>query len=404
MLGKEGKIREKVLLFLMCIVGFTFLASFTLFTIHHQHFVQLAKSFISGNLYFNETPYLTGGYADTSYFNGKYFWPLGIFSSIIMVPFVSFFGTSFRQGYLSLPFTILNFIFLSLIFEKINGRRLSSLVLSFAYIFSSAYIMVGSFSFSWYFAHIVVSTCLIFSVYFTLVKPQPFLAGLLFSFAFLTRISVSLGVIFFIFYYLIFEKDLFIRRIIRFAIPVFLGILIFFWYNYARFGNIFETGYRYQIMGIPEVVATRDIGMWNIKHFPTNLYLFLLKTPVLIRSEGSNIVQGIRPSQWGMSFIFTSPVLLLLFFSNLRKKLNLISILSVLTIAVFLFGSYGLGAYQYGYRFALDFQLFLFLIIADNFNKKEMSVWITLLIYASFLFNLYMIIAFFYPTPECLVL
>ena len=403
-LFREKNNLKKLLFILMCLVGFTFLASFSISTFQHQHFVQLAKSFISGRLYFSEIPHITNGYADTSYLNGKYYWPLGVFSSIILVPFVSVFGPFFRQGYIALPFTVLNFIYLSLIFNKISGRRLSSFFLSFAYIFSSAYIMVGSFPFSWYFAHVVVSTCLIFSVYFTLVKPRPFLSGLFFSFSFLTRISTSLGIIFFLFYYYIFEKKIFIKRVIRFVIPVFIGISIFFWYNYARFGDILETGYRYQIMGIPEVVASRDIGMWSIKHIPTNLYLFILKTPVIIRSEGSKIIRGIRPSHWGMSFIFPSPVLLLLLFSDFRKKLNLISLLSALSIAVFLFGSYGLGAYQYGYRFSLDFQLFLFLIIADNFKKKEIDVLTVLLILSSFLFNLYMIIAFFYPTPECLVL
>lgn len=395
---------KKLLLILMCIVGFTFLASFSLSVSEHQHFVQLTNSFLSGDLYFKQIPDKVDGYADTSYFNGKYFWPLGVFPSILLIPFVSLFGTSFRQGFISLPLTILNFIFLSIIFNKISGRRLSSFILSFAYIFSSAYIMVGSFPFSWYFAHVVASTCLTFSVYFTLVKPKPFLSGLFFSFAFLTRISISLGVVFFLFYYFVFERDIFIKRVVRFATPVFIGIIIFFWYNYARFGNIMETGYRYQIMGLPEIVANRDIGMWSIRHIPTNIYLFMLKTPVIIYSEGSKIIQGIRPSHWGMSFLFTSPVLLLLLFSDFKKKTNLISLISALFIAVFLFGSYGLGAYQYGYRFALDFQLFLFLIIADNFKKRDIDVFTMLLIILSFLFNLFMIVTFFYPTPECFVL
>jgi len=395
---------KKALLALMCVVGFVFLASFAVSTSRHQHFVQLSESFISGNLYFNKTPYMTDGYADTSLFNEKYYWPLGILPSIIIMPFVFVFGPSFIQGYLSLPLTILNFIYLSIIFYNISRRRLSSFFLSFAYIFSTAYIMVGCFPFSWYFAHVVVTTCLIFSVYFILVKPQPFLSGLFFSLAFLTRISVSLGVVFFIFYYFTFEKETFIKKVRRFAIPVIFGILIFFWYNYSRFGNIFETGYRYQIMGIPEVVENRDVGMWSIKHIPTNLYLFALKMPVIIRAEGNKVIQGIRPSHWGMSFVLTSPILLLLFFSNWRNKLNIISMLSAVFIAVFLFGSFGLGAYQYGYRFALDFQLFLFLIIADIFKKKEMGLNVMLLICASFLFNLSMIIGFFYPTADCFVL
>lgn len=400
----EKNNKSQIFLFaLMCLLGFIFLGLFAFSTTGHQHFVQLAKSFISGNLYFHDINYASEGYADTSFFNGRYYWPLGIFPTIILIPFVSVFGPSFRQGYLSLPLTIISFIYLFRVFEKINGKRLSSFVLSFAYIFSSTYIMIGSFPFSWYFAHVVASSCLILSVYFTLVKPQPFLSGLFFSFAFLTRISISLGVIFFLFYYFIFEKKIFIKRVIRFAIPILIGISIFFWYNHARFGNILETGYKYQTMGISEDEVRRNISTWSIKYIPDNFYLFLLKPPFFIYNCGDNIIQGVRPSRLGMSFVFTTPVLLLLFLSNFKKKLNIVSIISAFPIAVFLFGGYASGANQYGYRYALDFQLFLFLIIADNFKKKEMSVFTMLFIYASFLFNVYMIIAFFSPIPECLV-
>lgn len=395
---------EKLLLIIMLVVGFTFLGLFAISTFTHQHFSQLAQSFISGNLYFKEMPYMTSDYDDTSLFNGKYFWPLGVFPSIILMPFVFIFGSSFRQGYISLPFTIINFLFLSVIFEKINGRKMSSLVLSFAYIFSSAYIMVGSFPFSWYFASVVLSTCMILAVYFTLVNPRPFISGMFFSFAFLTRISASLGVVFFILYYLIFEKKIFVKRVIRFAIPVLFGILIFFWYNHARFGNVFETGYRYQINGIPRVMANRDVGMWSIKHIPTNLYLFLLKTPVITHYEDTKLIHSIRPSHWGMSIFITTPIILFLFRSNFKNMLNVVLLISAVSIAVFLFGSYGLGAWQYGYRFALDFQIFLFLIISSVFKDKKMSIFTMLFVYFSFLLNLYMVAGFFNPTPESFIL
>ncbi len=378
----------------MFIYGLLFLAwgNFYLVT-REQHFVLLADSFINGKLFFLQEP-AASGWADTSFFSNHYYWPLGIFPALLLMPFVLFFGTAFLQGYVSLALSLLILAGLFLIAKKVGVTTGAAVVLAFAYVFSTAFIMVAFTPFSWYFAHVVASVCLLFALYFIVARRSPVLVGLFFTFSFLTRISIFLGLPFFILYYFFFDRSKFAKRIVLFSIPVLFGILIFITYNYVRFGNIFETGYKYQLL-FPELIANRNIGMWSLRHFPANLYLFLLKGPEIIFSEGTAVVTGIKPSHWGMSFMFTSPILLYAFFANLKNKINLLALSCAGLIAVFLFGSFGLGAYQYGYRFALDFQPFLFLVLCDVFKGRGLSIPEHLLIFGSFIFNVFMVIAYF---------
>lgn len=420
-----------IVLYELLFIGLLLLFVSNIFRIKDaQHFVYLSESFIEGRLFYEEVPSTTMGWNDTSFYNGSHYWPLGVFPALVLTPFVFLFGSGFYQGYLSVFLTFLTLFFLYKIFLKITeGKRSVSLLLSFAFVFSTAYFMVGLRSFSWYFAHVVACACLTGALYFALVRKKAFLAGLLFAFSFLTRIDIALGIGFFIFYFLFLngeggvvepkiegdslngkgsfsnlksklstlEKRISIKRLYTFMLPVFFGIAIFFTYNYLRFGDIFETGYKYQIL-IEELSGNRDIGMWSFAHFPTNIYLLFLKGPMVSYLPGTMIVDFIKPDKWGMSIIFTSPVLLYLVFADYKNKMNLVSLVSASFILFFLLGSFGTGAYQYGYRFALDFQPFLFLILADLFRKKDPGLLVYFIVYASFFFNLFMTSLFYLAT------
>jgi len=361
--------------------------------IREQQFVYLADSFIKGKLYFMEEPSLSG-WADTSIYKSNYYWPLGIFPTLLLMPWVALFGTGFSQGYLSIVLTLINVKLLYEISKKLTNNKLTSTFLTFAYIFGSAYFMTAFASFSWYFAHVVASCCLISALYFTLVKKQPFLAGCLFTCGFLTRISVSLGIIFFLAYYYYFDRKGLKNKLVSFGIPAVTGILAFLLYNYARFDNILETGYRYQIL-FTELVGNRKIGLWSLAHFPAHIQLLFFEGPTILYKEATRVMKEIEPNYWGMSFIYTSPVFLYLSRTRIKNKLNLIAITTATIIGLFLFGTFGLGAYQYGYRFALDFQPFLFLPLCNVFKERQIGWKHTIFIVASFFFNLFMISKYF---------
>ncbi len=81
-----------------------------------QQFVFLAKSFLEGKLYLTEIPY--GNLGDLSLYNNHYYWPLGPFPAIILLPFVAIFGTNFLQIFLQFPLNILNYFLLFKISKK----------------------------------------------------------------------------------------------------------------------------------------------------------------------------------------------------------------------------------------------------------------------------------------------
>jgi hypothetical protein len=170
--------------------------------------------------------------------------------------------------------------------------------------------------------------------------------------------------------------------------------MVFFVYNYLRFGNVFETGYTYQLI-FSELDAVRAQGMWSFKHIPMHLFLIFLKGPNLVMKAGSFMFSKMMPSPLGMSLVFTSPIIFFILLADYKKKINKISLAGALPIALFLIGTYGLGVFQYGYRFAFDFQPFLFVILFQVFKKRKITAPFLVFLALSVIFNIVMMFMFF---------
>ena len=61
-------------------------------------------------------------------------------------------------------------------------------------------------------------------------------------------------------------------------------------------------------------------------------------------------------------------------------------------------GYYGIGVRQYGYRYAVDFYPFLFLMLADT-CKERLTLPMQAIIIGSFLLNSYLILDSPFPVP-----
>lgn len=350
----------------------------------YEHYTELATAFLHGKLYFEKMPALVNNqpWADTTFWVGKYYWPLGIFPALVMVPFIVVFGSLVNQGTMNFIFNVLTYWLLYSLAKHYTKNELKSLFLAFAYVFASAYIYVSLLPFSWYYAHVVATFCIFSSLYVLLVKDKPFISGIFFGAVFLTRISLIFGIGFYLLYFLLNHRKEFWSYLLRFFVPLLGACTIFFIYNYLRFGNILETGYSYQIL-YTLVDGNRQVGMWNLRHFPVNLYLLFLKGPEVVFYPGSMEIYYIYASKYGLSMLVTSPIFLWLLFAEYRhNNMNKLALSGALPIFVFLMGSYGTGAYQYGYRFALDFQPFLFLILVSVFASRKLNpqfIFVTLL-------------------------
>jgi len=189
-------------------------------------------------------------------------------------------------------------------------------------------------------------------------RPRPWLVGLLGGAAFLTRSTLLFALPYYAWVCAGRPTDASgLRRALReglvpamkvalAAVP--LG-LVFFWYNWARFGSPLETGY--ELASLPPFLETlRAQGLFSIVHLPMNLDYLFLKGP----DSFLTTPPFFEPSTLGMSVLYTSPALLVGLWALLRsgeaRVLALIGLLVLLPTLLY----YGGGWVQFGYRYLLD--------------------------------------------------
>lgn len=373
-------------------VGLLISASFSPFG--EQQFTYLAKAFLSGRLGVNQGLYLS----DMSFFNGNYYWPLGLFPAVLVSPLVyvgGLFNILFFHKYIHWLLCLGVFCLVYQIARKLKFNKTDSLILSFAFNLGSVFVGVSFIPWSWYYAQVVCTLLIFWVIYEYLGKKRYLLLGLIFALIFLTRSTAVLGIVFVVLGILgsgeILSKK--ITKIATLMIPVMISGVIFISYNYLRFGNIFEQGYSYQkIEGATK--KAREYGLVSFKHVPGNLYYFAIASPKPILNDGQSRVLKFpyfTYDDWGMGILFTSGYMLSLFFTNFKNKLNRNLLIAALITAIPLFLYYGIGFRQYGYRYSLDFLPYMFLILMNSYREKGLSNKIKIAIVFSIFLNTYLL-------------
>jgi hypothetical protein len=208
------------------------------------------------------------------------------------------------------------------------------------------------------------------------------LIGLFIGLAVMTRVTLILAVIFFVAEY--FRRRLTGRQLTLIFIPIILCVIVLGAYNYVRFNSVFETGYNYHI-GDPYPLSEnyRGYGRTNLAHIPANLYAFFIKPPVPITNTKDGYVfvfPYLKADPWGMAIWFTSPLFLLILFKFKKNEYTKSSLITAICIALPIFTYYSVGFAQFGYRYALDFLPFLFLLLIPSLTPKLSKTAITLII------------------------
>jgi hypothetical protein len=371
-----------------------------------QDFVILGRAFLEGKMYFPDSYIqITNGH-DSAIYNGQYFWPLGPFPTILILPFVFIFEhfyLFFRQEYASFFLTILIAWLIVLIGKKAGYQLKDNLYWCLAFIFGSVFIQVALSPNCWFFAQTVTTALLFWLIYESLNKKRPWLLGIISAFTLATRISAGIGSIIFVVLLNLFikkKKATFIKQLLFFFLPIIfmLGLLAF--YNYARFQNILEFGYNYQIVDGETLYLAKQYGLFSLVHIPGNLYYFLLASPLpVFRDEVSHVLKFpfITNNLWGTSIFITSPYFAYLFLIKYKEKLNKILLISAILTSILVFSYYGIGFTQVGYRYSLDFLPFLFVLLMLGYKEKnlELSTGIKIVILFGIIFDFLLFMTFF---------
>ncbi|HHU03290.1 MAG TPA: hypothetical protein GXZ91_09240 [Christensenellaceae bacterium] len=155
---------------------------------------------------------------------------------------------------------------------------------------------------------------------------------------------------------------------------ILLGLSVAFfygYYNYIRFGDIFEFGHNY----LPEF-SFQGGQQFSLEHLSDNIRRFVFGSPII---KG---FQGIELEKFGFSLFIANPlfiVILLLFIYNIIKKL--ITQRNILIIMFCVFHMFMLllhrtgGGYQYGARYYVDCLPYCYIYLM---GKPKASKWIKL--------------------------
>jgi hypothetical protein len=126
------------------------------------------------------------------------------------------------------------------------------------------------------------------------------------------------------------------------------SLAFFFFYNWARFGSVFESGYG--MAALPPFLETlRRQGLFSPVHIGMNIEYLFLKLPRFTAE-----FPWFHPDGLGMSVFFTSPALLLALLAPWRDRRTWILLITAVLVLIPTLLYYGGGWLQYGYRYFLD--------------------------------------------------
>lgn len=331
------------------------------------HYVDLAYSFLHGHLDFI-TPLRI--FDDYSIFQGKIYNYFGPAPAVFLLPFVFIFSLSFPQIILSLLCSIVNLFVLYKICRKIGIKKESdALWLSGFFLFGTVYGFLAVTNITAFLVQVFGVTFLNLALYLYFSKKSFWLIGLCVAIAGLTRFTLLLGSVFFLLEIL---NGFNIKKYLAFLVPIILGVAILFLYNAVRFQNPFETGYGLTVTNNQIYQQEKSHGVFNIINIPGNLYFLFFRGPDPVRADDITYILKfpyLRVNEWGLGIFFTSPLFLYLFFVKLKEKYIINSIITSFVILIPIITYYNPGLWQYGYRYALDFYPFLFIVLIDQFKE-----------------------------------
>lgn len=347
----------------------------------YDYFIRLAEAFLNGRYYLpNNPPWLNeliplknGGF-------GVVYPPS---PAIIALPFVYIWGQDFPQQIIAHIFGAgTSLLFAKIAYLKSKNKKLFCWTLLMT-AFGNILWYLSSNGSVWYLGQVMGVFFITASIYESLTKKRPLIVSLFFGLAVLSRLQLVLA--FPIVLYLNFKlnyKNISKINIFSYLLPTGLLLALFGYYNFLRFGSFVETGYSL----IPNVLNEPwyEKGIFHYSYIENNLRVMFFSLPIF-----KNEFPYITPSWGGLSIFITSPIFIYMLFASLKEKENRYLWISLILIALINFSHGGTGFTQFGYRYAVDFYPFMFLLVINALRKKGVVWHHWLLLSLSVLVNLW---------------
>lgn len=343
----------------------------------YNYFIKLAEAFLNGRYYLVDNPPWLNELIPIS--GGRFAIVYPPAPSIIAMPLVYFFGNDFPQEYIAHALGAgMAILTAKIAFTKSRKVKLFAWILALAAFGNIQWYLASSGS-VWYLGQISGSFFLTATIYESIKNKRPMLVSLFFAMAILSRFQLILAIPLIV--YLNWRK-LDLIKALGYSLPIGVLGMALLYYNYIRFGSMFETGYSL----IPGVLDEPwySKGIFDLSYIPNSLRVMFLSLPIF-----TNEFPFIKPSWGGLSILITTPAFIYILFTKLRNIENLTTVISLLLIALVSLSHGGTGFTQFGYRYAVDFYPLIFYLLIIHLKDRSVKWHHVLLLVLSIIINLW---------------
>lgn len=332
-----------------------------------DYFNRLADAILHGRYWLDEAPSWLSELIPAG--DGRWYVAYPPMPAILALPFVAVFGREFpAQVYSSLYAGLaVGLVYLVLGRLSLSLRIRDRLGLTTAFAFGTVFWFTSIGGSAWYFAH--VSAVLLFaaSVLCALTRRSAWLAGLLLGLAALCRLPVGLALPFVLAAQLGFpgvaalrsiDRGLLARTGIVFGLGLAIPAVAYIAFNLVRWGTILDQSY-VAIPGVLEDPIYAKHGILSTWYIPRNLFALLFRSWNYVDDA-----PWLQPSWWGLGIFLTTPLYLWLLKARPRTPIVAWALVATALVSIPIITHGNVGITQFGYRFSLDFQLLLFVILA----------------------------------------
>lgn len=352
-----------------------------------QHHIYLAQAMLNGNFDVGAAG-MPRDYVDTIFAGNERFIPFPPGPAVLLMPFVAIWGTDFSQSLFAATLGAINVVIFWQVLVALGiSRRAQWLAVPF-FAFGTVHFYAATEGAVWQYNHVAAVFFMLVAVLLLLKDVPLIIVAFVFGFAVISRSPVLMAAPFFLYYAyrkhhekltpggLVSREAL--KDIAAFSAGLAPFALLTLGYNYARFGNPFDSGYAavYQDYVKSDIAYTyyRDkfpdsghFNLFDLRNIPLHIHALFLLPPSL--DSGALL----KPSPYGMSVLLTSPAFVYAFLVRRKTELKLGAWLAIGLVCAVLFTHYSQGWVQFGYRFLLDFAPFLLILTAMGFDDNDSS-------------------------------
>ena len=286
------------------------------------------------------------------------------FPSVVMLPQAALFGRRANDVATTAFFAALVPALLLVLLRRIRRAGLSTRTpteeawLAVLLAFGSVFYFCAVQGRVWFTAHVIAVVITILYAWVSIEAAHPAWAGFLLGLAVVTRGPQMVFLApFFLFEAWRAGPAVRWRRILAFGAPLLAVGVVAAVFNQVRFGSPLEFGHSY--LAVRQQTQIERYGHFSLHYLQRNLTVALTLLPYRLPTR-----PWFRISGHGLALWLTTPALFLLLWPRVKNALFRPALLSVALVAACSLCYQNSGWLQFGYRFSLDYMVFLVVLLA----------------------------------------